>query len=158
MTSGSTKKIYYTSGHGENTFSTSVSELFEKNMTEAEVNLIMDNKIPDDCDLLFINAPTKDITEDEKNIIRFYMQEGGKVFILLAEESEETSNLDTLMEEYGIQREKGYIADMQRCYPEIVRRCYMKQRRNMLLVLGILIVLVIIYLSLNQWNKSKEKD
>lgn len=34
----------------------------------------------------------------------------------------------------------------------------MKQRRNMLLVLGILIVLVIIYLSLDQWNKSKEKE
>lgn len=119
VTSGSTKKIYYTSGHGENTFSTSVSELFEKNnMTEAEVNLIMDNKIPDDCDLLFINAPTKDITEDEKDVILSYMQEGGKVFILLAEESEETPNLDTLMEEYGIQREDGYIADMQRCYQE----------------------------------------
>lgn len=34
----------------------------------------------------------------------------------------------------------------------------MKQRRNMCLLLGLLAVLVILYLGLNQWNKSKEEE
>lgn len=117
VTSDTTKKIYYTTGHGEATFSTTISELFEKNnMTESELNLIMDNKIPDDCDLLFLNAPTSDITDDEKSLILSYMQEGGKVFVILGESESETPNLDEVLSEYGIKAADGYIADMQRCY------------------------------------------
>lgn len=117
VTSDTTKKIYYTTGHGEATFSATVSELFEKNnMTESELNLIMDNKIPDDCDLLFLNAPTSDITDDEKSLLLSYMQEGGKVFVILGESESETPNLDAVLSEYGIKAADGYIADMQRCY------------------------------------------
>ena len=32
-----------------------------------ELNLLMNSEIPEDCDLLFMYAPTTDITEDEKN-------------------------------------------------------------------------------------------
>ena len=117
VTSEASKKIYYTTGHGENTFSTTVSELFEKNnMSESELNLIMNNEIPKDCDLLFLNAPTKDITEDEKNLILSYMQQGGKVFVILGENDSETPNLDAVLKGYGMEREDGYIADMERCY------------------------------------------
>lgn len=117
VTSATTKKIYYTSGHGENTFSTSVSELLDKNnMTSEELNLIMKNAIPEDCDLLFLYAPASDITDAEKETILSYMKAGGKVFILLGEMQDEAPNLDALLSEYGIQRVDGYIADMQRCY------------------------------------------
>lgn len=117
VTSEAAKKIYYTLGHGESTFSNSVSELLEKNnMTESEINLLMNSEIPDDCDLLFMYAPTSDITEDEKEEILSYMAEGGKVLILLGDMKDEAPNLDALLSEYGMNREDGYIADMQRCY------------------------------------------
>ena len=55
VTSDTQKKIYYTTGHGEGTFSTSVTDLLGKsNIKQEELNLVMKNKIPDDCDLLFI--------------------------------------------------------------------------------------------------------
>ena len=76
----------------------------------------MNNEIPKDCDLLFLNAPTKDITEDEKNLILSYMQQGGKVFVILGENDSETPNLDAVLKGYGMEREDGYIADMERCY------------------------------------------
>lgn len=67
VTSEETKKIYRMSGHGESTVSTSLSELFEKaNLSMEELNLLMNSEIPEDCDLLFMYAPTTDITEDEK--------------------------------------------------------------------------------------------
>lgn len=117
VTSEETKKIYRTSGHGEGTFSSSVSELFSKNnMETSEINLSMNAEISEDCDLLFLYGPTSDITEDERNLIESYMKNGGKVYLILGETSAGTPNLDALMGEYGLQKVDGYIADMQRCY------------------------------------------
>lgn len=117
VTSDVTKKIYCTTGHGESSFSDSVLNLLDKNNISAEEwNLIMENELPEDCDLLFLYAPTKDITDDEKELISDYMAKGGDVFLLLGETEEQTPNLDAVLEEYGICRTEGYIADMQRCY------------------------------------------
>ncbi len=86
MTSDAQKKIYYTTGHGENTFSSSVSELLEKNnMTSEELNLLMTGEIPEDCDLLFLYSPATDITEEEQTAILDYMSQGGKVYVMLGE-------------------------------------------------------------------------
>ena len=117
VTSETTKKIYRTSGHGEGTFSSSVNELFSKNnMETSEINLSMNPEIPEDCDLLFLYGPTSDITEDEKELIESYMKKGGNVYLILGMTSAETPNLAALMEEYGLKKVDGYIADMQRCY------------------------------------------
>lgn len=113
VTSEESKQIYYTSGHGEQSFSASVLELMEKNnIEEKELNLLMTNEIPQDCDLLMLYAPTADISEDEKDLILSYMSEGGKVFVILGEMKGDAPNLDALLNEYGIQRVDGYIADM----------------------------------------------
>lgn len=117
VTSDATKKIYYTTGHGEKTFSSSVSQLLDKNnMSVEELNLIMENEIPSDCDLLYLYSPSKDITEDEKDMILSYMEEGGKVFLMLGDVEDEVPNLDAVLAAYGVERVEGYIADMQRCY------------------------------------------
>lgn len=115
--SDKTEKVYYTTGHGEATFSDSVNKLFSKNnLTTGEVNLMMTGKIPSDCDLLFLDAPTKDLSDDEKTVILNYLKKGGKVFIVLGDSEDATPNLDEVMKEYGMQKADGYIADMQRSY------------------------------------------
>lgn len=117
VTSDVNKKIYTTSGHGESEFSNSINELFTKNNLETEeINLSMNAEIPEDCDLLFLYAPTSDITEDEKSLIYDYLKEGGNVYLILGETTAETPNLDILMKVFGLQKVDGYIADMERCY------------------------------------------
>lgn len=117
VTSGETEKLYYTTGHGETAFSDSVTKLFDKNsMSTEEINLMMKGKIPDDCDLLFLNAPTTDLSDDEKTLLLNYLKDGGKVFIVLGESEDATPNLDEVLKEYGMQKTDGYIADMQRSY------------------------------------------
>lgn len=112
-----TANIYRTSGHGESTFSTTVTDLFTKNNIETnEINLSMNPEIPEDCDLLFLYAPTSDLTDDEKSIITNYLNEGGKVYVILGETTKETPNLDEVMEAYNLKKANGYIADTQRCY------------------------------------------
>lgn len=117
VTSEETSKIYRTSGHGEATFSSSVSDLLTKNNLETEeINLSMNPEIPDDCDLLFLYAPTSDIIDDEKTIIEKYLSDGGKVYLILGDTTSDTPNLDGIMSDYGLKKVSGYIADTQRCY------------------------------------------
>lgn len=117
VTSDTQKKIYYTTGHGEGTFSTSVTDLLGKsNIKQEELNLVMKNKIPDDCDLLFIYAPTKDLTKDEVKLLNNYMDNGGKIYVVLGDADKAQPNLKSFLKKYGIQEVSGYIADTQRSY------------------------------------------
>lgn len=117
VTSGSQNTIYYTSGHGEQGFSTSVQEQLQKNnISDKELNLLMKEEIPDDCDLLIMNGVSADISEEEKTLLLDYMQTGGKVMVFLGDLEGDAPNLDALLNEYGMQRVNGYIADMERCY------------------------------------------
>ncbi len=112
-------KVYTSTGHGEAQFSDSVQDLMEKaNYSVEEWNLLMNPEIPEDCELFVLNGATSDITEDEQKGIVDYLQQGGKVLVLLGETEKDTSHLDAIFEEYGLERESGYIADIQRSYQQ----------------------------------------
>lgn len=117
VTSDVQKKIYRTAGHGEQSLSTALTEELEKsNVTDEELNLLMTKEIPDDCNLILIDAPTSDISEQEKTMLTDYMKEGGKVIYIMGDAMNDTPNLDAFMEAYGMKKVSGYIADMERCY------------------------------------------
>ena len=110
-----TKKVYRTSGHGEQTFSTKIDEMFTKNNIEVqELNMIMKPEIPKDCELLFMYAPMSDLDDKERELVEDYMEDGGKVYLILGDTAEETPNIDKIMNDYGLKKADGYIADLQR--------------------------------------------
>jgi ABC-2 type transport system permease protein len=112
------KTIYRTTGHGESTLSSSVTELMSKNnYTTEELNLLMDGAIPEDCDLLLMYAPATDLSEDETKAVTDYLAQGGKIMILLGETSTaDLPNLSSLLKVYGMEEADGYIADPDRAY------------------------------------------
>lgn len=117
VTSDVSKKIYQTTGHGEGSFGSSVTDLMDKmNFQLEELNLLMENKIPEDCDMLLMYAPTKDLTEDETKVLKTYLEQGGNVYLILGAVEDQLPNLEVVMEEYGLSMADGYIADPQRCY------------------------------------------
>lgn len=117
VTGRENKKIYTTSGHGEAELSSAITNLMNKSgMTTEALNLLMDDSIPEDCDLLLLNGPSSDLTEGESSKLDQYIKKGGKVMVLMAEQGPETGNLINLLADYKIIMEEGYIADMQRCY------------------------------------------
>lgn len=119
VTSSESKKVYYSTGHGEAEFSSSVQDLMGKaNYTLEACNLLMDPDIPKDCQLFIMNGASTDVTEDEQKGILEYLQQGGKVMILLGEAEKSTPNLDAIFKEYGLERKTGYIVDMQRSYQQ----------------------------------------
>ena len=112
------KNIYRPAGHGEAALSGSVSDLMDKNNYQVkELNLVMNAAVPDDCDLLMMYAPSKDLTEDEKTAVLDYLSKGGKMMILLGDTgSSQLPNIAAIMKEYGMEEAPGYIADTSRCY------------------------------------------
>lgn len=117
VTSSESRKVYACTGHGEAPFSDSVQDLMEKaNYSVEEWNLLMNPEIPKECELFLINGASSDITEDEQKGLTDYLQQGGKALVLLSESEKGTPHLDAIFEEYGLQRENGFIADMQRSY------------------------------------------
>ena len=118
VTSDVEKKIYQVTGHGEDSLSTTITELMSKNnYTLEELNLLMQDAIPDDCDLLIMDAPSKDLSEDEVKLLTNYLTSGGKLMCLLGDTSlTDLPNLAGLLKTYGIEGVDGYLADPARCY------------------------------------------
>ena len=118
VTSEAEKQIYRTAGHGESMLPANITELMDKNnYTVSEWNLLMNPDIPKDCDLLLMNAPANDLTEDERDAVLNYLAGGGKMMLLLGDtNSKDLPNLSAVMKEYGMEAADGYIADPQRCY------------------------------------------
>lgn len=119
------KLIYTMSGHGESDLGKNILELISKsNFNVKSVNLLVDNGIPDDCDMLICNQPTKDLADDELKLLREYMKNGGKMTVVLADTTTETPNFDALMADYGISKVNGYIADTERYYGQNVYQIF----------------------------------
>ena len=120
VTSTDNYKIYMTDGHGEASVSDTIKDLMDKNAYEYESVNTMMNEIPEDCDLLFLNAPTTDLSDDEKESFSTYLNEGGKMIMLWNGDTlpSEMPNLTSLLASYGMTMEEGLIADAERCYQQ----------------------------------------
>lgn len=118
VTSDVEKTIYQTSGHGESSLSSTITDLMNKNSyTLSEVNLLMTESIPEDCDLLLMNAPAADLSDDETQMLADYLADGGKMMLLLGEtNTTELPNLSEILQKYGMIPAEGYIADPNRSY------------------------------------------
>lgn len=109
--------VYQTTGHGETALSDSVQTLLGKShLSVSSVNLLTDRGIPADCDLLLLNAPTRDLADDELSAILDYLASGGQVIYMMAGEDLTLPNLETLCGDYGIHVVSGLIADTARYY------------------------------------------
>ena len=112
--------IYLVKGHDELTLPTYTADMFKKaNFGFTEVYLYQEG-VPENCDMLIVNAPQSDFSEDEIKAIKDYINNGGKV-LLTASASPDASgcpNYDSFIEEYGVSLTEGYIieADYKNMY------------------------------------------
>lgn len=117
VTSDNLKKVYLLSGHDESTFSTAVQDLVDKaNLETASWNILTDGAIPEDCNLLILYAPTRDLSDDEKTALTEYVNSGRNLMILPTVTSEPLQNLTAFIQEYGLQLTNTYVGDEQRYY------------------------------------------
>ena len=115
LTSSAETHAYYTTNHGEQALTDSLTEaLNAQNITLQPLDLLT-SEIPEDCSLLIINAPTSDLASDdglvdEVSMLQNYLNEGGKM-LLNTNIYDETPNLDALMAEFGLSREPCIVVE-----------------------------------------------
>ncbi len=113
VTSASTTKLYYTSGHNEVAMDANFMDILKKTNIEYEEFATASAKsVPEDCNILLIYAPEYDFTEQEYAVISDYLKNGGKaMFFLNATVTEKQVNYNKLLSDYGVNVADGYVMD-----------------------------------------------
>ena len=115
VTAEDTVKMYYTSGHNEAQLNDSLTDILRKsNIDYEEIATSSKDKIPEDCNILMINAPQYDFSEEEYKRISDYLADGGKaMFFLNVQAAEKMTNYEKLLSDYGVNVAEGYVVDVQ---------------------------------------------
>ena len=115
VTNSELPTAYCLTGHGEASLPDSIIKEIENEnfLLNKELNLLSIETLPEDCDLLIINAPQTDISTDDKNKLMTYLQNGGKLLLVtgLYENGEIQTNLEALMSSYGVTQEDGIVIE-----------------------------------------------
>lgn len=112
-------QVYLLGGHGEAALSDTFSdELQRANYdTVEDFSLLNVDAVPDDCDVLLINAPTSDISDEELTMLREYLTGGGKLVVLSGPQKDtDLPNLKALLADYGVTTADGVVVDNNRDY------------------------------------------
>lgn len=103
--------MYTLSGHNEQELSDTITESIGKLNVEIKSTSLVNEEIPEDCDILGIFAPEKDCTADEAKQIIEYLENGGKAIIAMQYSGSDMPNFDDVLEAYGVQMEKGFVVE-----------------------------------------------
>ena len=105
-------KMYVIKGHGEG----EVSEVFKSSMDRLNVQvedleILKTESVPEDCNILYINTPTMDFSEEEVDRIKNYMMAGGNAIITLDYTCEKLTNFKSLLDYYGVKVTDGILVE-----------------------------------------------
>ena len=104
--------MYVVTGHGEVKTGEIFADMMDKqNVIVNELATLTAEEIPEDCDILLINSPETDLSEDEATMIKEYLKNGGNAIITLDYRAQEMENLSSVLDYYGIGLVEGFILE-----------------------------------------------
>jgi len=117
VTRAEKKVIYFLEGHGEqsvdetgdNGFATVKGELEKLGYEVKKQTLALADRFPQDCALLVVPGPQKDLLTNEYDTIRTYLQGGGRVLFLVDPETQ--TLLPIFLADYGFRLENDIVVD-----------------------------------------------
>ena len=109
--------IYLLTGHGEEELSSNFRNAIEKeNITVESLSLLTVDEVPEDAACLLINTPNNDISDEEREMLLNWVSDNGCLILLTdpLEENASRSNLDALMNEFGMEECAGIVLETSR--------------------------------------------
>ena len=113
--------VYFLQGHGERDiesfnrsagFSSLAQEIKRDNIDVRKLILGEKQSIPEDCDALVIAGPDKRISEQELNLIRNYLEQKGRLLVML--DAMTQTGLEAMMADWGIRLADDVVVDATR--------------------------------------------
>jgi ABC-2 type transport system permease protein len=112
VTSEDVPVVYQITGHGETELGSTLQNEVEKlNVDLQTLTSVSAEEIPEDCDMLLINGPTNDFTEDEVTMIEDYLKAGGNAAIFVNYTESDMTNFESLLAYYGITMAEGIVVE-----------------------------------------------
>lgn len=111
-------QLYVLEGHGEAELPAAFSDQMEKeNMEVTSFSLLRVNEIPQEADCILIYGPSSDISQEEKDLLAEYLENGGKLMVYAGPTEDGTlQNLYSLLEDYGVTAAEGIVVEADRGY------------------------------------------
>ena len=130
--------IYFLTGHGErdtqqsgdSSMTHAATTLESKNYAVKPLNLLADNKIPEDARVIVVPGPMKPVSQDEVNLLREFLDKGGSLIIMedpkkLTDFGEDSDPLaEMLSKEWGINFDGDVVIDLNSAQPTIATAAY----------------------------------
>ena len=116
VVNGELPQIYLLEGHGEAELPSTFSQQLEReNMELSSLSLLTVDAIPEEADCIMIYSPASDISDEEADMLRDYVSEGGKLMVMADPVEEGTlENLYSLLSDYGVTPVDGIVVEGDR--------------------------------------------
>jgi ABC-type uncharacterized transport system involved in gliding motility auxiliary subunit len=130
--------IYFLTGHAEHdteqsgdaSMTRAVSTLESKNYSVKTLNLLVDNKIPEDARVIVVAGPNKPLTQDEVKLLKEFLDQGGSLIVMedpiamtnFGEQSDPLAGM--LSKDWGINFDNNVVVDLNSANPTIATATY----------------------------------
>jgi ABC-type uncharacterized transport system involved in gliding motility auxiliary subunit len=125
VTHGSTKKLYFTKGHGEHNL-TDTSERGFKNLAESlkgegylidEIVIAEHKALPEDMQALIVSGPIAALQDGEIKLVKEWVEKGGKLVAMIDPQSD--SGLQPTLASWGFKLQKDIVLDPESQQPQL---------------------------------------
>ena len=109
-------QLYVLEGHGEAELPATLADQIEKeNYEQQTLSLLTVDAVPEDASCVLVYAPATDLSEEEADMLRDYVQGGGKLMVAAGTtENGSLPNLTGLLADYGVTAAEGVVVESER--------------------------------------------
>ena len=109
-------QLYVLEGHGEAELPATLADQIEKeNYEQQTLSLLTVDAVPEDASCVLVYAPATDLSEEEADMLRTYVQSGGKLMVAAGTtETGSLPNLTGLLADYGVTAAEGIVVESER--------------------------------------------
>ena len=109
-------QLYVLEGHGEAELPATLADQIEKeNYEQQTLSLLTVDAVPEDASCVLVYAPATDLSEEEADMLRTYVQSGGKLMVAAGTtENGSLPNLTGLLAGYGVTAAEGIVVESER--------------------------------------------
>lgn len=121
LSRGASKKLYYVQGHGEPALDSRTQggmkefadALSDEHVTLEGLLLAQAGEIPKDAAAVIVAAPTKPISQAERDALTTYVNNGGRLLLFANAEDRDSDEVRILAQSFGIEVGRDVILDQQ---------------------------------------------
>ncbi|WP_319561188.1 GldG family protein [Marispirochaeta sp.] len=115
VSSGYNPKIYQLTGHGEYSLEEyGILSILESESYEADnLNLLISEEVPEDASILLVASPKHQISDEELKKIYGYVDNGGRMIVMVDFIGEPSPAGASILQSYGLQIGEGFLMEKE---------------------------------------------